>query len=124
MSKESVFALKIRLLFESEDSQTRAEVSSFAVRLRAGDPKVQVPSFLEVYGEPTENVIIDELKNWGHDCFVFQFAGHHEFLCLSRDRIPEDRVRHYIFGTIDGAQIQMRPSYIPTEVRLCKNSTA
>jgi hypothetical protein len=82
-----------------------------------------VPSFLEVYGEPTENVIIDELKNWGHDCFVFQFAD-----IMSSFAFLEIVYLRIVFGTTSlvplMAQIQMRPSYIPTEVRLCKNSTA
>ncbi|CAL1160258.1 unnamed protein product [Cladocopium goreaui] len=90
------------LVDDSEQDQKSDEGPSYAVRLRAGDLTVQVPSFLEIDGVPTESKIVDELKHWGHDCYVFQFAGHHEFLCLSRDRIHDDSVRHYIFGSTDG----------------------
>ncbi|CAL1154087.1 unnamed protein product, partial [Cladocopium goreaui] len=90
------------LVDESEQDLKSDKGPSYAVRLRAGDLKVQVPPFLEIDDVPTESKIVDELKNWGHDCFVFQFAGHHEFLCLSRDRIHDDSVQHYIFGSTDG----------------------
>ena len=101
-TQKRIICLDDALVEESEVSQQTDSVPSYAVRLRAGDLHSQVPSIVEIHGEPTENKIVDELKHWGHDCFVFQFAGHHEFLCLSRDRIPDDSLQHYIFGTSDG----------------------
>ena len=100
--RKNNICLEDALAVVSEESQNLDDVPSYAVRLRAGDFKSQVPAIVEIYGEPTEAKIVEELKNWGHDCFAFQFAGHHEFLCLARDRIPDDSLQHYIFGTSDG----------------------
>ena len=100
--RKNNICLEDALAEDSEESQKLDDVPSYAVRLRAGDFKSQVPAIVEIYGEPTEAKIVEELKNWGHDCFAFQFAGHHEFLCLARDRIPDDSLQHYIFGTSDG----------------------
>lgn len=91
------------LLHETCDEDPEShDGNQTAVRLHVGEELSHVPSFIEVTGAPSESKVADELKHWGHDCHVFQFAGHHDFLCLPRERCVSEHLIHYIFGTIEG----------------------
>ena len=102
ISLEEMIFDQDEVLDSPADTPRDTEQPVSAVRLRSGDVHLQLPSFVEIHGEPTEYKVVDELKSWGHDCLALQFVGHHEFLCLSPDRLITDNVYHYIFGTVDG----------------------
>ena len=86
---------------EQVHSEEHAEETA-VIRLHPGADEMHLPSFIEIHGEPTESNVAQELQLWGQDCLAFQFAGHHDFLCLPRSRQPCDQIKHYIFGTIEG----------------------
>ena len=123
MSKESVFALKIRLLLKVKTA--KPELKSHRLRLDC------VLGTRRSKCLPSWKSMVNPLKTWSLTSsrigdMIALFSNLLDI--MSSFAFLEIVYLRIVFGTTSlvplMAQIQMRPSYIPTEVRLCKNSTA
>ena len=71
-----------------------------AVRIIDGSGRNSLPNPLEVEAPGYTEQVCQELKKWGHDCFVFACIEHQLYLCVHRDLALEEG-HHYVFAHDD-----------------------
>eukprot|EP00435_Cladocopium_sp_Y103_P060872 s80_g22.t1 len=77
-------------------SRTATTETTFA-QLWSPNAALQLPTYIEIPYDGSEEHVVAELCHWGHHCKAIRFGDKPLYLCISALHVPEQHCHHYAY---------------------------